>query len=204
MFADFYRRAGYHIWSDIELNPNYFPNYINLDWPIELEEGELFESGWDYLQKCAVTGQSFPYSNIYILLDEWQYHSDSRMSRDIANIVYSYLFVQSRKRGLVICMTSKTSGMIDTRHRDDDMTIKCEKRHFYNNKKCFDHECDLPHYFKWLIVDRQNRIGKEIRINNLNPIFPMYDTNQLNAPVNDIDAKEIRKMISDLNVGGKV
>lgn len=210
LLAYLYYLAGYHIWSDIPLNPNYFPDYIFLD-DIIMMNDKKYESGWDYLKECAITGNAFPYKNIYMLLDEWQYHSDSRMSRSEENIVYSYLFIQSRKRGLIMTMTSKDRGMIELRDRDsEDISIKCTKHHntpdnlLTHNKKCFDHECELRHYFKWLIVDVQNKVAKEITIANPEPIFPLYDTTDLSAPQREIDGNALKRLVNALDVGGSI
>lgn len=216
MLAWLYQMAGYQVWSDIPLNPNYFPNYVNLDEPFPRElavkgNGEQYENGWEYLEFCAVTGLAFPYKNIYMLFDEWQYHSDARLHASMQNIVYSYLFIQSRKRGLVVCMTSKEKGYLDTRDRgDEDISVKCYKKHWQPNspqksdKKCFDHECQLRHYFHWIIIDVQNKVGKEQYFMEPNYIFPMYDTDDLSAPVREINTSELKAAVSSFDKGGKV
>lgn len=197
LFGYLYSEAGYQLWSDIELNPNYFPDYVNLDTDPEYN--------WDYLQRCAVTGTPFPRRNIYCLFDEWQYHSDSRMSKDMQNIVFSYLFIQSRKRGLVICMTSVMKGYLDKRDREaEDIAIKCYKKHKSDNSKCYDHECELPHYFEWIVLDINNRAGKTLTWWNPEPIFPMYQTLDLTAPVRIVDADAMKELVKVLDKGGKI
>lgn len=195
LFAWLYQKDGYVIWSDIELNSNYFPNYVNINTDKNIN--------WEYLQNCAVYGQKFPYPKIFLLFDEWQYKSDARLSRDMQNVIYSWLFNQSRKRGLIIVISSKKKGRIDLRSREDeDITIKCTKYHDTPDipekhmKKCFKHDCLLNHFFDWLVIDNENAIGKHIQWTNplISVIFPMYNTDELmQAEKPDFDIKDLIK-----------
>ena len=174
------QKQGYKVWAGMELNRDYFPDYKNLDRDPEIN--------WDYLMECADKRIPFPYEKIVLLFDEFQYQSDSRFSGSMKNILLSWLFVQSRKRGVIIILTSKKMRYIELRDREDeDIVIRCYKRHNTpdlpekNWKLCFKHNCELRHFFVWKMLDVQNHLSKRVVWWKPEFVFPMYDTKELNT-----------------------
>lgn len=199
-FGFLWQNIGYQVVSNIELDRYYFPNYINMN--------ESDEYSLDYFYDCAVRGKAFPWPRVFFLGDEWQYYADSRMSMDASNIVSSYLFIQSRKRHMVIFITTKKKKYADVRDREsEDISIKCYKKHA-DGLKCFNHDCELPHYFEWIIIDVENGIGKAKAVNPINVyglnLFKMYKSEELTAPVSGIKTDDLMDVIKHMDIGGSI
>lgn len=170
--ADWHQKHGFKIWSDTPLNREYFPDYVNLNTDPRIN--------FDYIQRSVVNGDPFPYEDIYMGLDEWQYRADSRTSMSSDSRFFSYLYNQTRKRGIVVAYSSRMRGYVDLRARDaEDLIIRCFKKHKSNGRQCYNHKCEQPHFFEWWVIDQDNNLSKKIRFRNPEWVFPMYQTKSL-------------------------
>ena len=170
--AQDFQADGFTVWSDTPLNREYFPNYVDLNTDPKFN--------FEYIQRCAVEGTPFPYEDIYLGLDEWQYRADSRTSMSSDSRFFSYLYNQTRKRGMVVAYSSRMRSYVDLRARDsEDLIIRCFKKHRDTARQCYNHRCQQSHYFEWWVIDQDNNLSKKVRFRNPDPIFPMYQTKNL-------------------------
>ena len=117
--------------------------------------------------------------NVVLGIDELTVYVDCRLSMSKANRFFSYLVLQSRKRGVDIYYTTQDMSMIESRVTDHTyFFVLCEKI-FDKNNKCVD---DYRYY---TIFDFRNRRKPYIDnfVMKIRPYYKYYDTDQIIEPI---------------------
>jgi hypothetical protein len=193
-----YQRSGRHVYRDTWLNPVFYPGSTQLD--------------FDYLVKIALTQQPLPYPKGVMLLDEFQYEADARTSSfDAWQRALTYLKNQSRKRRTILIYTSEMRDYVELRYRENEVVIKCYKRHFVDDLSCdlandvhnhnagqicYKDECYRPHLFKYVFLYRHPGFGRRWAIWHPELIFPLYHTDALEVAA----PSKMEKMLSKLGM----
>ncbi len=107
--------------------------------------------------------------NCVIVLDEAHTILDSRRSASKTNLTTSYFILQTRKRGIILIYTAQLGTSVDKRLRNvQDYNIVAIK-----DKK----------YFRYIVSNQTAERKLTIRKEKFKPLFKMYDTNKIIAPI---------------------
>lgn len=113
-------------------------------------------------------------SNCVLVIDEIHNLVDSRRSTAKGNLIFSYLVLQSRKRDVDIYYTTQDIGQVDKRLRQQtDLIISCESYEIINKE-------GLKLVFIQQFIESRKNLTKRVIFGN--PIFRLYDTNEIIAP----------------------
>lgn len=117
--------------------------------------------------------------NVVLGIDELTVYADCRMSLRKANLFFSYLILQSRKRDMDVYYTTQNLDMIDKRVVEHTfITVLAEK--LFNKKGE-----EFKNYRMFTIFDKRNSFKPHIvsKIMDIRPFYKYYDTNQIIKPI---------------------
>lgn len=118
-------------------------------------------------------------NNIVIGIDELTVYVDCRMSSSKANLFFSYLVLQSRKRNTDIYYTTQNLDYIDKRIIEHtSITVLCEKIFDGKNQ-------ELDGFRRYSFFDLRNSFKPKMieKILDIRPYYSYYDTNQIISPI---------------------
>jgi hypothetical protein len=115
--------------------------------------------------------------------------ADCRRSSSNANLIFSYLVLQSRKRNCNVYYTTQSMSMIDLRVVEHThLIVNCEKVYDEFNQ-------EIPDVAKYEVVDLRNPDKPQLDefYMNLKPYYKYYNTDEVITPLGMTDFKNIKK-----------
>ena len=128
-------------------------------------------------------------TNVVLAIDELTVYVDCRMSSSKANLFFSYLVLQSRKRNVDIYYTTQNMDMVDKRvFQHTLLQVLCEKLFNSQNK-------EIDGYRYYTIFDFRNprRPRTKSYTWDIRPYYKYYDTDQIIAPIYSFNEKKVKK-----------
>jgi hypothetical protein len=152
----------------------------------------------------ALLGREFIDKKIVLLVDQVDRYVDARRSFSTANILFTTLADQIRKRGSKMIYTSSTSYKDDWRLGDvTDITYSAQKKHEDTGTSCTEADCMRKHFFKYFVIDNMThtiQTKRTFEIHNPEVYYGCYESFELYNPADAFTDEDLARTLARIGV----